>query len=114
MIFGNKLAKIEKLAQKGKAEGLKKLVNDKKADVRLAAIDGLGKCKGEVSFNTLTLLINDPDAEVRLHVVKALGGNGDPKTGAFLTHLREREKDAKVLAAISEVLKGVDSMKTST
>ena len=32
----------------------------------------------------------------------------------FLTHLREREKDAKVLAAISEVLKGVDSMKTST
>lgn len=114
MLFGNKLAKVEKLAQKGKADKLKDFVYDKKQDVRLAAIDGLGKCKGEVAFNTLSTLINDPDANIRLHVVQAIGATGDPKTRAFLEHRRDAEKDAKVLAAIGEACKGASSMKTST
>ena len=114
MLFGNKLSKIEKYAQKGNADKLKGLVHDKKEDVRLAAIDGLGRCKDEVAFNTLSTLMNDPDAKVRLHVVKAMGATGDPKVREFLEHRREVEKDTKVLAAINESCKSSSSMKTST
>lgn len=109
-MFGNKLAKIEKLAQKGNAEKLKGLVNDKKEDVRLAAIDALGRCSDEVAFNTLTTLINSPDAQTRIHVVKAMAETKQPKVRAFLEHRKELEKDPKVLAVINDVCKGTKSM----
>ena len=49
-LFGSKLDKIEKYAQKGNAEKLKGMVGDKKPEVRLAAIDALGRCSDEVAF----------------------------------------------------------------
>lgn len=103
-MFGNKLGKIEKLAQKGDAAHLKGLVKDKKPEVRLAAIDALGQCAGEEAFNALTLLINAPDAEERAHVVRALAATKQPKVRAFLEHRKELEKDPKVLTAIHESL----------
>ena len=42
-MFGNKLEKIEKLAAKGDAAKIAEYVNDKHDDVRMAAIDALGK-----------------------------------------------------------------------
>ena len=104
IMFGNKLAKIEKMAQKGDAHHLKELVKDRKPEVRLAAIDALGQCSGEEAFNTLTLLINTPDAEERAHVVRAMAATKQPKVRAFLEHRKDLEKDPKVLAAIHESL----------
>lgn len=108
-LFGSKLDKIEKYAQKGNAEKLKTMVNDKKPEVRLAAIDALGHCTDEVAFNTLTTLINTPDAETRIHVVRALAATKQPKVRAFLEHREDLEKDEKVKAVIAEVCKGTKS-----
>ncbi len=105
-LFGNKLDTIEKLAQKGKADKLKNMVNDKKPEVRLAAIDALGRCSDEVAFNTLTTLINTPDAETRIHVVRALAATKQKKVRAFLEHRLDLETDPKVKAVIAEVCKG--------
>ena len=41
IMFGNKMAKIEKMAQKGDAHNLKALDKARKPEVRLAAIDAL-------------------------------------------------------------------------
>ena len=108
-LFGSKLSTIEKLAQKGNAEKLKGMVNDKKPEVRLAAIDALGRCSDEVAFNTLTTLINTPDAETRIHVVRALAATKQPKVRAFLEHRKELETDEKVKAVIAEVNKTAKS-----
>lgn len=108
-LFGSKLDKIEKYAQKGNAEKLKAMVNDKKPEVRLAAIDALGRCTDEVAFNTLTTLINAPDAETRIHVVRALAATKQPKVRAFLEHREDLEKDEKVKAVIAEICKGTKS-----
>ena len=81
------------------------MVNDKKPEVRLAAIDALGRCSDEVAFNTLTTLINAPDAETRIHVVRALAATKQPKVRAFLEHRKELETDEKVKAVIAEVNK---------
>ena len=108
-LFGSKLDTIEKLAQKGNAEKLKGMVNDKKPEVRLAAIDALGRCSDEVAFNTLTTLINAPDAETRIHVVRALAATKQPKVRAFLEHRKELETDEKVKAVIAEVNKTAKS-----
>lgn len=105
-LFGSKLDTIEKLAKKGNADKLKTMVNDKKPEVRLAAIDALGQCQGEVAFNVLTTLINTPDAETRIHVVRALAATKQSKVRAFLEHRLELESDPKVKAVIAEVCKG--------
>ena len=108
-LFGSKLDKIEKYAQKGNAEKLKGMVGDKKPEVRLAAIDVLGRCSDEVAFNTLTTLINTPDAETRIHVVRALAATKQPKVRAFLEHREDLETDQKVKAVIAEVCKNTKS-----
>ena len=54
-MFGNKMDKIAKLADKNDAVKLLGMLNDKDEKVVLAAIDALGQCSGEEAFNTLTL-----------------------------------------------------------
>ena len=108
-LFGSKLDKIEKYAQKGNADKLKGMVGDKKPEVRFAAIDALGRCSDEVAFNTLTTLINTPDAETRIHVVRSLAATKQPKVRAFLEHREDLETDPKVKAVIAEVCKNAKS-----
>ena len=106
-MFGNKLGKIEKMVSKNQPEKLEGLLKDKDLNVVLAAIDGLGKCTGDVAFNALVPLILSPDVQVRVHAVDALGTMGLPKARTFLMHQKETEKETPVLNAIEEALKKI-------
>lgn len=107
-MFGNKLSKIPKMMEKNQAEKLEKLLGDKDEQVKLAAIDALGKCTGDVAFNALVPLLNSPSAEVRIRSAKALGAMGLPKSRTFLLHRKSVEKDEKMLAAIAEALQQIE------
>ena len=106
-MFGNKLGKIDKMVAKNQAEKLEVLLNDKDATVVLAAVDGLGRCTGDVAFNALVPLLNSPDADVREHGAHALGAMGLPKARTFLLHQKASETDRDVLAAMEEALKKI-------
>lgn len=103
-MFGNKLNKIPKMMEKNQADKLEALLKDKDAQVRLAAIDALGQCKGDAAFNALVPLLNSPDADVREHGAHALGAMGLPKARTFLLHRKAEEKEDKVLKAIADAL----------
>lgn len=105
MLFGSKLDKVAKLIEKGSEDKLAALVSDKDEAVRLAAIDGLGSCHGDVAFNALVPLLGSAVAAVRAHAARALGKMGLPKARTHLLHLRDAENDADVLEAIDEALK---------
>ena len=107
-MFGNKLNKIPKMMEKNQADKLEALLKDKDAQVRLAAIDALGQCKGDAAFNALVPLVHHPDAQVRAHAITALGVMGIPKARTFLLHQRDAEKDPKVLEAIANALQHID------
>lgn len=107
-MFGSKLNKIPKMVEKNQAEKLEALLNDKDMNVVLAAVDGLGKCTGDVAFNALVPLVHHSDAQVRAHAALALGTMGIPKARTFLLHQRDAEKDAKVLEAIADALQHID------
>ena len=104
MLFGNKLTKIDKMVEKNQAEKLHALLNDKDETVVLKAIEGLGKCTGDVAFNALVPLVHYDNAKIRAQAISALGVMGQPKSRAFLLHQREAEKDPAVLKAIDEAL----------
>ncbi len=106
-MFGNKMNKIPKMVEKNQADKLAGFLKDKKADVVLSAIDGLGQCTGEAAFNALVPLILSPDTQVRIHAINALGAMGEPKARTFLLHKRDDEKDPAVLSAIEAALKKI-------
>ena len=103
-MFGNKLEKIEKLAAKGDAAKIAEYVNDKHDDVRMAAIDALGKCQGDDAFNALVPLVHGGDVEQRKHAALALGSMNVPRARAFLEHQSTLESDADVKKAIETAL----------
>lgn len=104
-MFGNKTNKIPKMVERNQSDKLAALLKDKKLDVVLAAIDGLGQCTGDVAFNALVPLLLSPDAQVRIHAINALGMMGEPKARTFLLHKRDEEKEPEALAAIEKALK---------
>ena len=103
-MFGNKLEKIEKLASKGDAAKIAEYVNDKHDDVRMAAIDALGKCQSDDAFNALVPLVHGGDVEQRKHAALALGNMNVPRARAFLEHQSTLESDADVKKAIETAL----------
>ena len=56
-MFGDKIAKIPKLVEKKKFEPLIALASDKKMDVRLAAIAGLGRIDVDEAYNALVPML---------------------------------------------------------
>ncbi len=99
-MFGNSLSKVQKLVEKKKDGELAKLAGSKDEVVRMAAIAGLGKVRGEAGFNALVALLRDPDAKVRAAVAGAMGEYGDPKLRAHIEHLLKSEPDETVKAAL--------------
>ncbi len=102
MIFGDKLKKIESYAKKGKSAKVVGLLNDKKQDVRLAAIKALGGIGDDASVNNLIVLMADPDPVIRKQVAASMGDVGKD---VCKTHLQSRvniEKDEAVLDAVHD------------
>ena len=107
-MFGNKMDKIAKLADKNDAVKLLGMLNDKDEKVVLAAIDALGRCSGG---ETQRVLLRDAcgvhghNLRVRTHAVLALGKMGLPKARTFLLHQLEAEKSPEVREAMDTALK---------
>ncbi len=103
-MFGSKLDKIAKWAEKGEGAKIAALVDDKHEDVSLAAIDALGKCQGDDPFNALVPLVHKGTIEQRKHAAAALGKMNVPRARAFLEHQRTLESDVGVKKAIDDAL----------
>ncbi len=103
-MFGNNLSKVERLIEKKKDAELAKLAESKDEQVRLAAIAGLGKVRGEASFNALVTLLRSPDSKVRIAVANAMADYADSKHRAHIEHLLRSEADTQVIAALHGAL----------
>ena len=103
-MFGNKLGKVSRAVEKGKASVLVELTHDKDEAVRLAAIDGLGKIKSNEGVNSLVSLLHDPSAEVRKHAALALGEIGDAHSKAHIAFAVEKETDPKTKEAMGQAI----------
>lgn len=103
-MFGNGITKVEKLIEKKNDTELAKLVESKDEKVRLAAIMGLGKVRGEASYNALVALLRNTEAVIRAAAVKAIAEYGDSKLRAHLEHLIKSETDSGVIAALHAAL----------
>jgi len=103
-MFGNKLAKVEKLVAKGKADALIPLTADKSEEVRLAAVRGLGRCDDDNAFNALVPLVHASEASMRVAAISALADMGRPTGRVHIEHQMRVEKDSQVLTAMQNAL----------
>lgn len=103
-MFGNKLGKVSKAIEKGKADVLVGLLQDKSEEVRLAAIDGLGKVKSADGVNPLVNLLHDSSAAVRGRAALALGAIGEAHAKAHINFAFEKETDAAAKDAMHKAL----------
>ncbi|MCD8397339.1 MAG: HEAT repeat domain-containing protein [Lachnospiraceae bacterium] len=101
-----KVDKVNKLVEKKKTDKLTALTKDKDKEVRLAAIEGLGKVpENEDSLNTLIKCMeNDSDADIRKAAAVTLGDSEGDYVETHLRYCLSHEKDESVLAAIRESL----------
>lgn len=103
-MFGNNLKKIEKLTSRKKSEALAKFLTSKDAQVRVAAINGLGESGGESAFNNLTPLLRDGNPLIRAAVATALRALEDPRAVAFISNSLKEEKDPATKEAMGRAL----------
>ena len=99
-----KKEKLEKLAAKGKADKIIKLVNSKDPEVAKDAIAALGKCGGEDAINALTGLSQSPDKDTRIAAIKALADCGGTYSVTLIGNDFIREQDPELKQAMSETL----------
>ena len=103
-MFGDKIAKIPKLVEKKKFEPLIAMASDKKMDVRLAAIAGLGQVDVDEAYNALGPMLRENEPEVRIAAGKALATLGRPSARVHIEHQIHAEKDAKVAEELKQSL----------
>ena len=104
--MGNNIEKIEKLAQKGKAEKILAFLKSKDKETRLAAIRALGKCHdNEEAVNNLTSMMNMvTDKEERIALFESLGQLGKEQSFFHISHYVDKETDPDVAAAMRKAM----------
>lgn len=106
-MFGNKLSKIDKLVEKKKGDALAPLGLDKKQEVRLKAIQGMGQVGGDTCYNMLVTCLRDADPIVRSAAASALAQLADPRARGHIEHQLKAETDPQVRdhmkAALSKI-----------
>ena len=95
-MFGNKLLKIDRLVEKKKGDALAPLGLDKKQEVRLKAIQGMGQVGGESCYNMLVTCLRDADPMVRSAAAAALSQMGNPRARGHIEHQLKAETDPQV------------------
>lgn len=103
-MFGNNIRKIERLTIRKKSEALAKFLTNKDAQVRIAAVLGLGASGGDSAFNNLTPLLRDGNPPIRAAAATALRALEDPRAVAFISNSLKDEKDAAAKEAMSRAL----------
>jgi len=104
MIFGNKMTQVEKAAEKKNGKKLIELAKNKKADISLAAVKGMGKAGGEDCVNFLVTQLRNIDPAFRAAAATSLGQIGDPHAKAHIHGALRFEKDEKAVKAMHEAL----------
>ena len=100
----SKLEKVKKYVESKKEGKLLKLVHDKDQQVRLAAIEGLGKVGKDDGFNALITLMADENGTIRAASARALGELGNEHAVAHLVYRMEHETDQEVISAIKNAI----------
>ena len=95
---------MKKYVESKKEGKLLKLVHDKDQQVRLAAIEGLGKVGKDDGFNALITLIADENGTIRAASARALGELGNEHAVAHLVYRMEHETDQAVISAIKNAI----------
>ena len=80
------------------------MASDKKMDVRLAAIAGLGQVDVDEAYNALVPMLRENEPEVRIAAGKALATLGRPSARVHIEHQIHAEKDAKVAEELKKSL----------
>ena len=101
-MFESKLEKVEKSIHKTDEKALIKLAESKELEVKLAAIAGLGKTRGDDGFNYLILLVRHQDARIREASAKALGETGNTHAKAYLKAQYKVETDPEARKAMND------------
>lgn len=99
MIFGDKMAQIEKYAQKNKSSKLVSLLKDKKKEVRIQAIKALAKVGDDTATNNLIVMLHDPDKDIRMATIEAMAEMGNGVTKTHLQYYIEKETDKELIEA---------------
>lgn len=106
-MFGLSEEKIAKWAEKGKSEQLIKAAKSKKANLRLAAIKGMGQVEDEQVFNYLITCLRDRSSEVKLAALEALKQLNNKNAGEHIKSLIH-DSDSKVVDKAREVLRSIN------
>lgn len=104
MLFGDKSAQIEKLAQKKNSAKLVAMIQDKKPEIRLQAIKALGTVGDDTAINALINLFTAPDTDTKIAAIKSAGGSGRQVIKSHLQYMIQTETNENVKAAIHEAL----------
>lgn len=114
MFFTNKTAKLEKLAEKGKADKIVPFIKDKDPEIRAAAAKALGKIDTDESMNALIGALHDRELKVRMNVVSSLVAIKKPNAAEHLRHAYGSTSEPefveackKALSAFMDLKKGV-------
>lgn len=102
MLFGANPAKIDEYIQKKKSAKVLALLNNKSPEIRIKAIQALGKIGDEASVNTLIPLLSSPDKDMRLEAIKSVGFMQNQTIKSHLQHIIQTETDETVKKTIRE------------
>lgn len=103
-----KIEKIQRFVEKGKVDKLAAITQENDKEIRMAAVDGLGKLiENEMALYALAGMMDDPDADIRRAVVLALGNGNGSYVETQLQYCLDHEKNGQVLEAAREALKKV-------
>jgi HEAT repeat protein len=114
MFFADKAKKIEAYAHKRKSVKIAPLLQDKKKEIRLAAIKALGTIGDDNSVNGLIAYLSDPDPEIRTQVAHSMGTICKDVCKTHLQYRIQSEKDEHVLAAIRESIASISASISSS
>ena len=102
--MGKNTERINKLADKKKADKIVAFLKSKDKETRLDAIRALGKCGGAEAINALTTNIITPDEEEKIEVIKALGVCGKDASFYLLSHYAAKETNPIVKDVMREAM----------
>ena len=111
--MGDKLAKIAKLAEKGKYKNLLPMLKDKDNNVRVAAMRAMAASQDPGFAQEISFALNDPSPEVRQAAAYARGGVATAREVELIKKKMAVETDEKTLAAYHEALKNAKGGKVA-
>ncbi|MCI5801165.1 MAG: HEAT repeat domain-containing protein [Oscillospiraceae bacterium] len=103
-MFGGKLEKIQKYAEKKDLKKLLAHAEDKDPEVRAAVAKGLGEIRSDDSCNELITLLRDHDIAVQKEAVRAVGKIDMKAATEHVHHVMDHTSDEELIRLCHEAL----------